>query len=53
MASEPERQALAQAGAELSVTMAKLHKVQAELKQAEDKLAKLEADYNEAVAKQN
>ncbi|KAF4757736.1 Dynein heavy chain 1, axonemal, partial [Perkinsus olseni] len=49
---EPKRQKLMAAEEELSVTMGQLEAARAELKGVEDKLAKLEKDYNDAVAKQ-
>jgi dynein heavy chain len=51
-AVEPKRKMLADAEASLEVTMGKLNAAQAELKAVEDKIAKLESDYTEAVAKQ-
>jgi len=52
-AVEPKRKMLAAAEADLEKTMAKLRAAQAELKAVEDKIGKLEADYNEAVTKQD
>lgn len=51
-AVEPKRQMLREAEASLEVTMRKLRAAQAELKEVEDKIAKLEADFNAAVQKQ-
>jgi len=51
LAVEPKRKLLAQAESDLEVTMARLRKAQSELKEVEEKLAKLEKDYNDSVAK--
>jgi len=52
-AVEPKRRMLAEAEASLEITMTKLRGAQAELKTVEDKLAKLESDFNGAVTKQD
>jgi dynein heavy chain len=52
-AVEPKRRMLQDAEASLEITMTKLRKAQAELKQVEDKIAELEKNFNEAVAKQD
>merc|ERR1719174_397006 len=52
-AVEPKRKLLAQAEADLEVTMLKLRTAQAELKEVEEKIEKLEKDFNEAVTKKD
>merc|ERR1719188_1720029 len=51
-AVEPKRAQLRTAEAELAECMAKLEAAQGKLRDVQNKIAKLEADYNAAVAKQ-